>query len=157
MTSCLFVCTGNICRSPTAEAVFIHLVKRKFPDITQEITTDSAGTHGYHIGEPPDKRARDIASKHGVDMSYIRARKFDIKDFDRFDYIFAMDNSHYTYLKGKGPKESEHKIHLFLDFLEGFEGADVPDPYYGGLDGFEQVFRLINDGCEAIISAIFKS
>lgn len=138
MKKILFVCTGNICRSPTAEAVFRHMVEQEGWGSHFEI--DSAGTHAYHVGEAPDRRATQMAACRGIDMKDLRARKVTDDDFHHFDYILAMDAGHNRILARRAPAKARAEISLFL------EAADVPDPYYGGLDGFEQVLDMIEQG-----------
>jgi protein-tyrosine phosphatase len=134
----LFVCTGNICRSPTAEAVFRHKVREA--GLESRFLIDSAGTQGYHIGDPPDERAIATALVRGVDMRDLRARKVEAADFTRFHTILAMDSGHYDLL-------SRFKDQP-LDGLELFLGqGDVPDPYYGTQKGFDDVYDLIERGC----------
>ncbi len=137
----LFVCMGNICRSPTAEGVFNHMIQELG---TQErFQLDSAGTHAYHVGEMPDTRAQETAESRGVDLSYIRARKFTAGDFETFDYILAMDTDNYNILMHACPSEHQHKVQLFLEYAPEYPETDVPDPYYGGQRGFEHVFDLV--------------
>ena len=137
----LFVCMGNICRSPTAEGVFTHLVNQQ--GSRDRFHIDSAGTHAYHVGETPDNRAQATARQRGVDLSYIRARKFNAADFIEFDYILAMDQDNYDILFNACPTEHQHKVRLFLEFAPEQHERDVPDPYYGGQDGFDHVFDLV--------------
>jgi len=137
----LFVCMGNICRSPTAEAVFRHAVKQAGFD--QLIECDSAGTHDYHTGEPPDERARRAATKRGYDMSGLRGRQVGKQDFERFDYVVAMDRRNLELLERVCPPRHVHKLALYGDFHEKYAGQEVPDPYYGGAQGFEQVLDMI--------------
>lgn len=139
----LFVCMGNICRSPTAEGVFNKLLQDEQAQDLFEI--DSAGTHAYHVGESPDDRAQDTARKRGIDLSYIRGRKFDVSDFEGFDYILAMDTSNYKILMQACPSHLQHKVKRFLDYAPQRKERDVPDPYYGGDNGFEHVFDLVAD------------
>lgn len=139
--SVLFVCMGNICRSPTAEAVFRHLLEEQ--GLSGLITTDSAGTHGYHIGEPPDERARRTALGRGVDLSDLRARRVTAEDFTIFDFILAMDRDNFRTLAQLCPPVHHGKLKLFMDFAPDLGVREVPDPYYGGPLGFEQVFDLI--------------
>lgn len=139
----LFVCMGNICRSPTAEGVFNKLLQDEQALDLFEI--DSAGTHAYHIGESPDDRAQETARKRGIDLSYIRGRKFDVSDFEDFDYILAMDTSNYKILMQACPPHLQHKVKRFLDYAPQRKERDVPDPYYGGDNGFEHVFDLVAD------------
>lgn len=142
----LFVCTGNICRSPTAEAVFRHQVKQA--GLERHFHIDSAGTHGYHIGDPPDARSIATALGRGVDMRDLRARKIGAGDFARFHHIFAMDQGHHALLSGFGVITPSGELSLFLD------KGDVPDPYYGTARGFEDVYDLIDDGCTRILGRL---
>jgi protein-tyrosine phosphatase len=137
----LFVCLGNICRSPTAEAVFRAVAKRDAPDLTLEI--DSAGTAGYHIGEPPDRRAQAAAQRRGYDMSAQRARQVQTDDFVRFDWILAMDEDNLATLRERAPASARERVRLFLEFAPDADRMDVPDPYYGGPNGFEEVLDLV--------------
>lgn len=139
----LFVCMGNICRSPLAEGVFLHHAEQA--NIIHQIETDSAGTHAYHIGEPPDPRSQSIATKHQIDISKQRARKVTEHDFENFDYILAMDQDNFDILFDACPETFRHRIHLFLGFAPESDHQDVPDPYYGGSFGFERVFDLVTD------------
>lgn len=152
--SVLFVCMGNICRSPTAEGVFRHVVKER--NMQDFITIDSAGTHAYHVGEPPDRRAQATAKSRGIDLSAQRARKVEASDFDRFDYIIAMDRSNYEDLKrikGENPKA---QLHLFMDFASDWDNREVPDPYYGGSNGFVEVFDMVQSASEGLLEHIVK-
>jgi len=148
----LFVCMGNICRSPTAEGVFTHLVKQR--GTHDRFMIDSAGTHAYHVGEQPDTRAQQTARQRGIDLSYIRARKFAYSDFEMFDHILAMDSDNYAILVEACPDKYKDKIKLFLDFAPGRSERDVPDPYYGGQNGFEHVFDLVEDASQGFYSSI---
>jgi protein-tyrosine phosphatase len=148
----LFVCLGNICRSPTGEGVFQDLVERK--DLSECITIDSAGTAAYHIGEPPDPRSQAAAKNRGIDLSSQRARRVEAHDFQKFDYLLAMDADNYANLMRMCPAGSEQKVHLMLDFGEGTEGQDVPDPYYVGGDGFEIVLDLIENASNGLLHDI---
>ncbi|MCX4192773.1 low molecular weight protein-tyrosine-phosphatase [Methylophaga sp. OBS1] len=139
----LFVCMGNICRSPTAEGVFTHLVEKH--GTLDRFMIDSAGTHAYHIGEEPDARAQQTARQRGIDLSHIRARKFARTDFDMFDHILAMDTDNYEILHAACPPDLRNKIKLFLDYAPERDENDVPDPYYGGQNGFDHVFDLVED------------
>ncbi|MEG3768298.1 low molecular weight protein-tyrosine-phosphatase [Alteromonas sp. 14N.309.X.WAT.G.H12] len=145
--SVLFVCLGNICRSPTAEAVFRHKAKQAGLDL--EI--DSVGTHGYHIGSPPDKRSRAAGEVRGYSFDGLKCRRLDDEDFAKFDYILAMDSSNYdNLLKLCEDQDAKQKIHYFLDFVEGDE-KEVPDPYYGGKQGFELVLDLIEKASDGLL------
>lgn len=139
----LFVCMGNICRSPTAEGVFTHLVEQQ--GTRDRFMIDSAGTHAYHVGEQPDTRAQQTARQRGIDLSYIRARKFARSDFEEFDHILAMDYDNYAILLDACPSEHKGKVRLFLEYAPEREERDVPDPYYGGQNGFDHVFDLVED------------
>ncbi len=152
--SVLFVCMGNICRSPTAEGVFRHVVKQH--NMQDIIAIDSAGTHAYHVGEPPDRRAQATAKTRGLDLSGQRARKVERVDFDRFDYVIAMDRSNYDDLKGLKGDKQKAQLHLFMDFARDWENSEVPDPYYGGSNGFEQVFDMVQSASEGLLDHIVK-
>jgi protein-tyrosine phosphatase len=131
--SVLFVCLGNICRSPLAEAAFRHEASR----IGLDVEVDSAGTGDWHVGEPPDRRAQSVAKQHGIDISFYRARQVDRQDFLRFSHIIALDSQNLASLKKMMPSGSTAEVSLLLDHVEGRHGEPVADPYYGGRDGFE--------------------
>lgn len=155
----LFVCTGNICRSPTAEGVFRHLADRA--GLGTLVSADSAGTHSYHVGEPPDPRTVRAALARGVDLSALRARKVVVADFTRFDHILAMDHSHLAQLRRIAPAKATAALRLFLDDAHGpigneGEGREVPDPYYGGPDGFEQVLDLCEAGSRGLLDRLSR-
>lgn len=152
MVSVLFVCTGNICRSPSAEGVFQHLVDTA--GLGEHIEVDSAGTHDYHAGEPPDRRSQQAAARRGYNLSHLRAREVDRADFQRFDYLVAMDQGHYRYLRALCPRGLDHKVKLFLDFAPHLNLKDVPDPYYGGAHGFENVLDLIEEAARGLLAEI---
>lgn len=137
----LFVCMGNICRSPTAEAVFREIARREFSAIALEI--DSAGTHGYHVGDPPDPRSIEAGRRRGYDLSALRARRVTRDDFYRFDFLLAMDDDNYARLLEIAPPTEVHRAQLFLELAAHPHRRDVPDPYYGGVEGFEEVLDLI--------------
>ncbi len=139
--SVLFVCMGNICRSPTAEGVFRHLLGQEAPDL--DVKIDSAGTHAYHVGDQPDQRAQAAAIRRGIDLSTIRARKVSTADFSSFDLILAMDEDNLALLIEFCPQDQRHKLRLFLEFAADSTVENVPDPYYGGVNGFEQVLDLV--------------
>ena len=142
---------GNICRSPTAEGVFRHKVENT--GLTEQISIDSAGTHAYHVGNPPDGRAQDAALKRGIDLSTQRARRVTADDFSSFDYVIAMDESNKRDLLTICPAGYEERVHLFLDFADG-EEAEVPDPYYGQGRGFEIVLNLVEDAADGLLEHI---
>ena len=152
----LFVCMGNICRSPTAEAVFRRAVAEA--GLGDLIECDSAGTHGYHIDEPPDRRAQQAAIKRGYDMCNLRGRKISARDFSEFDHILAMDRQNLALLGRECPRAYAHKLALFCDFQEDCTGREVPDPYYyGGTQGFEQVLDLIETASRGLIAHLRPS
>ncbi len=146
--SVLFVCLGNICRSPTAEAVLRHKVQAQGLDIV----VDSAGTHGYHIGSPPDKRSQAAAEQRGYSCKGLKCRKVAADDFARFDYILAMDNSNLENLRDMSDAQYHGKIRLLGEFLS--TPQEVPDPYYGGKQAFERVLDLIEEACAALLTHI---
>ena len=150
----LFVCTGNICRSPTAEGVFRHLAMAE--NLHEHVAVDSAGTHTYHVGEAPDERSMATAARRGYDLSDLRARRFTPDDFVEFDYILAMDRGHLSILKRSAPAEHRTKVAMFLDFSSKHRGVEVPDPYYGGGQGFEFVLDMIEDGSQGLLADIKK-
>lgn len=145
----LFVCTGNICRSPTAEGVFRHLAAAA--GLADRFAADSAGTHGYHVGEAPDPRSQAAAARRGVDLSAQRARQVTAEDFEDFDLILAMDRGHYRQLAALAPPHAAHRVRLFLDFASPGGAKDVPDPYYGAGDGFETVLDLVEDAARGLL------
>jgi protein-tyrosine phosphatase len=145
----LFVCTGNICRSPTAEGVARGLAVKQGVDHLFEF--DSAGTHGYHVGEPPDPRTVAAALRRGYDLAPLRARRVTEFDFIRFDHLLAMDGEHLDLLRRACPRPHQKKLGLFLDFSERFDETEVPDPYYGGGQGFEHVLDLVEDAATHLI------
>ena len=152
MVKVLFVCMGNICRSPTAHGVFRSLVARE--GLADAITIDSAGTHAYHVGSGPDKRAQATARSRGVDLSDLVARRVESGDFDQFDYVLAMDQENFISLSEICPDEHIEKIHMFMDFAPGMRTREVPDPYYGGPSGFERVFDLVEAASEGLLDEI---
>ena len=139
----LFVCMGNICRSPTAEAMFRHVAREQAPDLKLDI--DSAGTHDYHIGEPPDPRAIKAAARRGLVLDDLRARMVADEDFERFDLIVAMDRLNRATLLERAPSRYHERIRLFLEYAADPDLEDVPDPYYGGPTGFEHVLDLVEE------------
>lgn len=148
----LFVCMGNICRSPTAEGVFSHLLSTR--QLTERFEVDSAGTHAYHIGEAPDLRAQKAARDRGVELKHLRARKVVAEDFERFDHILAMDNDNYYVLHEACPDEHKTKLKLFLDYAPQAQHREVPDPYYGGSYGFERVLDLVEAASEGFLQVV---
>src|SRR5947208_182143 len=150
----LFVCTGNICRSPTAEAIFQKLAADA--GIAESVTADSAGTHGYHVGEPPDPRAQEAAAKRGYDLSALRARRFEQADFQRFDLILAMDRDHYSILSNMARHSAGHKLKLMMSYARRFADEEVPDPYYGGSQGFERVLDMLEDAARGLLESLRK-
>ena len=150
--SVLFICTGNICRSPTAEAIFRKLVADA--GMADAITADSAGTHGYHVGDAPDPRAQDAAAARGYDLSALRARKVERADFQRFDLIVAMDRGHLTILSRMAESAAAHKLKLMMSYARGFKERDVPDPYYGGPQDFERVLDMLEDAARGLLDTI---
>jgi len=152
MTKVLFVCMGNICRSPTAHGVFLKIVDDK--SLNKLIEVDSAGTHAHHVGEQPDPRAQAASLRRGIDLSPLRARQVKSSDFEYFDYILAMDRDNYSNLERICPAGYEHRLHLFLDYSALFEEKEVPDPYYGGESGFEHVLDLVEDASRGLLDEI---
>ena len=152
--SILFVCMGNICRSPTAEGVMRHLAREHGLDAQCEM--DSAGTIDFHAGEPPDRRAIAHARARGYDLSVLRARQIGPPDFESFDYVLAMDKQNLLWLEKHCPAEHQHKLTLFLAFSEKFKNRDMPDPYYGNAKGFETVLDMAEDGAHGLITHLIK-
>ncbi len=152
MVNVLFVCLGNICRSPTAEGVFRDLVRREGLDAV--IKTDSAGTSGWHIGAPPDDRAREAARRRGIDLSDLRGRQTRAEDFNDFDYLLAMDRRNHAALAQLTPQGREDRLHMFLSFAPQLGLTEVPDPYYGAGDGFEQVLDMIEAASRGLLDHI---
>ena len=148
----LFVCTGNICRSPTAEAIFRKLAADA--GMAEAVTADSAGTHGYHVGEPPDPRSQKAAAKRGYDLSALRARTIEDADFQRFDLILAMDQEHYATLSRSGGAAADHKLKLMMSYARRFKERDVPDPYYGGPQEFERVLDMLEDAAKGLLESL---
>jgi len=148
----LFVCTGNICRSPTAEGVFRKLVADA--GLADLIEADSAGTHGYHVGEAPDRRSRAAAAARGYDLAGLRARQIARDDFHRFDLIIALDRDHHEILSRLAPPSTGHKLCMLMEFARHSAGDEVPDPYYGGPHGFEVVLDLVEDAAEGLLDRL---
>ena len=145
----LFVCLGNICRSPTAEGVFRAIAARDAPELAIEV--DSAGTAGYHIGEPPDARTRQAARRRGYDLSPLRARIVEPRDFENFDLILAMDRENLGVLHHRAPAHARERVRLFLEFAPNATVTEVPDPYYGGPNGFEEVLDLVEAATHGLL------
>ena len=148
----LFVCLGNICRSPTAEGVLRVIAAREFPSL--EIEVDSAGTADYHVGEPPDRRTVAAARRRGYDLSGLRARQMQPADFDRFDYVLAMDRGNLAELEDRRQRGGTARVGLFLEYARETGVAEVPDPYYGGLEGFERVLDLCEAGARGMLASL---
>lgn len=146
----LFVCLGNICRSPSAEAVLRGIAAREAPELRLEV--DSAGTAGYHIGDAPDHRSQEAARRRGYDMAHLRARVVEPADFERFDLLLAMDENNYSVLLHRAPAVYRERVRLFLDFAPDCGMSEVPDPYYGGPAGFEHVLDLVEEASRGLIS-----
>jgi protein-tyrosine phosphatase len=148
-TRVLFVCMGNICRSSMAEGVFRHLIRQAGLD--DVVKVESAGTHAFHVGEAPDKRAASTVAKRGYDISDLRARRVEDADFERFDLILAMDWDNLSLLQQQAPKKAHHKLQLLMRFATEHESATIPDPYYGAQQGFEQALDFIEDACAGLL------
>ena len=153
--SVLMVCMGNICRSPMAEGILRREVMKA--GLQDRVDIDSAGTHSYHIGSPPDPRAQAAISRRGVDISDLRGRQVADTDFEKFDYILAMDEDNLGILRRKAPSRAQEKIHLLLSFSGKFAHQPVPDPYYGGANGFEENLDMIEDAVAGLIDDIRAS
>jgi len=151
----LFVCMGNICRSPTAEGVFRKLLTERAPEL--DVHVDSAGTHGYHIGEPPDPRARRAAERRGVDLTALRCRRVSAEDFEYFELVLAMDEENREFLLEACPVEYHDRVRLFLEFAPHLERREVPDPYYGGSVGFEHVLDLVEEASVGLIEHLRRT
>ena len=156
MTKVLFVCMGNICRSPMAEGAFAKALDNYDSDISASFTLASAGTIGYHVGNPPDPRAIEVAKRRGIDISAQRSRKVSATDFDTFDYIMAMDKENLSDLISSSPTHSKAEIALFLDYAKGASTQEVPDPYYGGDAGFDHCLDLIEDAAEGLLEHLLN-
>jgi protein-tyrosine phosphatase len=148
-TRVLFVCMGNICRSPMAEGVFRHMIRQSGLD--DVVKVESAGTHAFHVGEGPDKRAQATASKRGYDITDLRARRVEDVDFEKFDLILAMDWDNLSLLQQQAPKKAHHKLQLLMRFATEHESATIPDPYYGAQQGFDQALDFIEDACAGLL------
>jgi protein-tyrosine phosphatase len=150
----LFVCMGNICRSPTAEGVFRRVLATRAPELRIEI--DSAGTHDYHVGSPPDRRAIEAARRRGVDLSALRARMVSAEDFAHYDLILAMDEENLRELKRRAPAAHQERIRLMMEFAPQAPSRWVPDPYYGGAQGFEEVLDLLEEAANGLIQEVLS-
>lgn len=154
-TRVLFVCMGNICRSPTAEGVFRDKVIKA--GLEKQVEIDSAGTHGFHVGSAPDARAQKTALSRGYDLSSLRGRQVSDQDFASFDYVLAMDRDNLNNLRQRCPEQYKHKVRLYLAFSGRFPNLNVPDPYYGGGKGFEQVLDMVEDAAEGLLREIARN
>ncbi|HET6629419.1 MAG TPA: low molecular weight protein-tyrosine-phosphatase [Woeseiaceae bacterium] len=150
--SVLFVCMGNICRSPTAEGVFRKVVADA--GMSERVHIESAGTHAFHSGAAPDHRAQAAAQRRGIALHEIRARRVSDEDFEAFDYILVMDKDNLEELRQRVPEGNRRKVHLFLEFAGGSQVSEVPDPYYGGASGFELVLDLVEQASERLLERI---
>lgn len=152
MVKVLFVCMGNICRSPTAQGIFAALLERE--GLQNVIEVDSAGTHSYHIGNPPDRRAQASAQRRGIDLSGLRARRVEQRDFEQFDYVLAMDQENYRHLEALCRDDHRRKLRLFMEFAPHLNEPEVPDPYYGGASGFERVLDMVEEAAQGLLDHI---
>ncbi|HWY93549.1 MAG TPA: low molecular weight protein-tyrosine-phosphatase [Steroidobacteraceae bacterium] len=150
----LFVCLGNICRSPTAEGVFRHLLRQEAPELQVEV--DSAGTADYHLGEPPDLRSQRAAMRRGIDLGGLRARQVTPADFARFDLILAMDRANLLELEAMRPKDSRARVRLFLEYAPELKRLEVPDPYYRDASGFEEVLDFSAAASRGLLADLQK-
>ena len=148
----LFVCLGNICRSPTAEGVFRHLLTQQ--GLADRVAVDSCGTGSWHIGKAPDERARQAAASRGIDIGHLRARQFRPEDLDEFHYVLTMDRQNLADVRDVWHQQGGTEPVLFLDFLANSHVDEVPDPYYGGTDGFEHVLDLVTEAGEGLLADI---
>ncbi len=152
MVRVLFVCLGNICRSPTAEGVFRALVNREGLD--DKIFIDSAGTHAYHIGEGPDPRSQAAAAQRGIDLSSLRGRRATAADIKEFDYVLAMDEENYSNLMGMTTSQTKQRVTLLMNYAPERPEDEVPDPYFGGEGGFDRVLDMIEDASSGLLAEI---
>lgn len=148
----LFICMGNICRSPLAHGLFLHRVREE--GLADRVEVDSAGTHAYHVGEPPDRRSQETARRRGVDLSEQRARKVEVSDFEAYDYLLAMDRENLANLRAICPPALHPKVRLFMEFAPELGVHEVPDPYYGGASGFERVYDLVEAATHGLLADI---
>jgi protein-tyrosine phosphatase len=154
MTKVLFVCMGNICRSPMAEGVFRRAIREA--GLERQVQIDSAGTHAYHVGDAPDQRAQQAARRRGADISQLRGRKVADEDFEVFDYILGMDGDNISKLVQRSPAHHHGKIRRLLSFSRKYPNLDVMDPYYGGPQGFEENLDMIEDAVQGLIQEIAR-
>lgn len=152
--SVLFVCMGNICRSPTAEGVFRKLVQEE--GVADLFRIDSAGTHAYHVNKAPDHRAQSAAHSRGIDISSLRARQVEVSDFAEFDHVLVMDRDNYDELQFVCPKSQSHKVKFFLDYAPDLKTREVPDPYYGGAQGFERVLDMVEAAAQGFLQEVMR-
>lgn len=148
----LMCCMGNICRSPTAEGVL--RAKLIAAGLAERVELDSAGTHDYHLGRPPDARSQRYALQRGYDLSALRARKVGVADFQRFDLVLAMDHANMSTLRALHPEVSPEKLRLLMSFATRHPAEEVPDPYYGEGDGFETVLDYVEDACDGVVAML---
>lgn len=150
----LFVCTGNICRSPTAQGIFEQLLREQ--GLARRFLIDSAGVSGSHVGQAPDPRSQQAAKARGVDLSKQRARKVKVDDFQSFDYLIAMDEGHHELLLSLRPETEpvRAQLHRLMEFAPTLALTDVPDPYYGPLNGFQRVFDIVDAGCRGLLTEL---
>lgn len=152
MIKVLFVCMGNICRSPTAEGVFRHFLRQR--RLADRVEVDSAGTHGYHIGEAPDPRTQRAAAARGYDLSQLRARKVAPQDLEYFDMVLAMDRNNLDVLRRLCTPQNEPKLGLFMNYARNYDDEEVPDPYYGLGHGFDLVLDMVEDASNGLIDIL---
>lgn len=145
--SVLFVCTGNICRSPTAEGI----LRKRLADMGLDAVVDSVGTHGYHVGDAPDPRSVKAAAKRGYDISKLKARRISAEDFERFDFVVALDDGHMRLLRRECPPALQYKLHDIMAFAPATAYREVPDPYYGPVEGFELVLDLLEEAIDGLL------
>lgn len=151
----LFVCMGNICRSPTAEGVFAALIESE--GIANQFEIDSAGTHAYHVGDSPDLRAQKAAKDREIGLGHIRARKVIVGDYEDYDYLLVMDNDNYEILMEYCPEQYQHKVKHFLEYAPQLNTLEVPDPYYGGKYGFERVLDMVEEASVGFLNSLKQS
>ncbi len=152
--SVLFVCMGNICRSPTAEGVFRSKLAQA--GLSEKVDVDSAGTHAYHVGSAPDSRSQAAAAKRGIDISQLSARVVSTEDFDRFDYVLVMDAGNLSALQSMRPENARAKLELLMSYAPDGYPREVPDPYYGGGGGFERVLDMTEAACQGLLQEILQ-